>query len=90
MVDDFAAFADFFAPVVFTLAMRVAFMSDLVTMTQSPAFTFASDATAPPVAVSVVEAPAASFTVMVFAVASVDTTSAFIVEALAMAGAFMA
>lgn len=91
MVDDFAGLSAFFAaPAAFAFVIRVALFSDFVTVTQSPALTFASDATAAPVAVSVVEAPAASFTVMVLAVASVDTTSAFIVEALAAAGALAA
>jgi hypothetical protein len=76
------AFVDFLA-LLFAFVMWVALFSDFVTVTMSPAFRLASDATALPVAVSVVEAPVESFTVMVLAVASVDTTSAFIVVALA-------
>ena len=64
-------------------------MSVCVTVTQSPALTFASAATAVPVAVSVMFEPDASLTVMVLAAGSVETTSALVALAFA-AGAFAA
>src|SRR5205085_12683458 len=54
------------------------------------ALTLLSEATAPPVAVSVLLAPAESFTVIVLAAASVETTSAFIDVALAAGAAILA
>ena len=75
-------FVECFA-LLFALVMWVALFSDFVTVTMSPALRLASDATALPVAVSVVDVPAASFRVMVLAVASVDTTSPWTVDALA-------